>query len=29
LSLKNGEPSTAVQALLAIITEQAAAMLAN
>lgn len=29
LELENGEPSTAVQALLAIITEQAAAMLAN
>jgi DNA-binding transcriptional LysR family regulator len=29
LTLKNGEPSPAVQTLLAIITEQAAAMLAN
>ncbi|MNN29597.1 DNA-binding transcriptional regulator LysR [compost metagenome] len=29
LTLKNGEPSAAVQALLSIITEQAAAMLVN
>jgi DNA-binding transcriptional LysR family regulator len=29
LSLKNADPSAAIQALLAIVTEQAAAMLAN
>jgi DNA-binding transcriptional LysR family regulator len=29
LTLKNGEPSPAIQALLGIITEQAVAMLAN